>query len=724
MQTGSIQEIARRRLQWAAVAVWLVAAAFPTAAAPPAPNASAVARFPDAAKLAAFEAQVRQQMQVDRTTGLSLAFQIGDTIWARGFGLADVENQVPATPQSSYRLASITKPMTASAILQLSEQGKIDLDAEIQTYVPYFPRKPHPVTVRQLLGHLGGITHYKNRDVELHIKEHKSTREAIALFQDYELVAEPGSRYSYSTYGYNLLGAAIESVSGQTYGDYMRDHMWGPLGMLDTRMDDPVAIISHRVRGYRLIDNVLANSEFVDVSSRFAGGGTRTTVLDLLKFARGYQEGKVVSLASVALMTSPGVTQDGRATYYGLGWDLYPMNGHYMTSHSGGQNETRTLLFSIPGCRCALAAATNFESANIYVYVQRLAQVVLDELWDTSGGTATYAGDAVDDVRLTNMRQAFGYGLYQFEKTGQPLMRDGAELRQAFVYFNSCMDRKALESKRAATLEKIEAGRWPAHAEAAVAVGSFMAFTLHERFGAERLESYHHTSAVPFFHDYVELVRAQKNLPRELRFSAEVEKRLGRWNQDWQKTCTPEIRALVVAPFTDLDTLQSTLRRTFSGARIYPDFSDKLGNAMMQLLAAGKPERGLRAATLSHQLYPQSPTACKCLAMAQLCTGDDRQARALLRQAVAAGDEDIAGPGVLRNHAYDLHHMGQGEAAIEWLRITLEIYPRQASLYDALGDLCASNGHKQDAIVAYGKALEIDPELEASRKALAALQTP
>ena len=145
---------------------------------------------------------------------------------------------------------------------------------------------------------------------------------------------------------------------------------------------------------------------------------------------------------------------------------------------------------------------------------------------------------------------------------------------------------------------------------------------------------------------------------------------------------------------------------------------------MMQLLATGKPEPGLRAATLAYQFFPESPTACKCLAMAQLCTGDARQARGLLRRAVAAGDDDIAGPGVLRNHAYDLHHMGRGEAGIELLRITLEVYPGQASLYDALGDLYAWNGHKQDAIVAYGKALEIDPKLEATRQALAALQTP
>ena len=700
----------------AACSFVLVAAALATV------HAETALPFPAAAKLAGFEAQVRQQMDADRTTGLSLAFQIGDSVWARGFGFADVENQVPATPRSSYRTASITKAMTASAILQLSEQGKIDLDAEIQTYVPYFPRKPHPVTVRQLLSHLGGITHYKNRDVELHIKEHKNTRETLAIFQDYDLVVEPGTKYSYSTYGYNLLGAAIEGVSGQSYGDYMREHLWAPLGMLDTCMDDPTRIIENRVRGYRLIDRQLANSEFVDVSSRFAGGGTRTTVLDLLKFARGYQEGRVVAPASVDQMTAPGVTRDGRATYYGMGWDIFPMNGHYMTSHSGGQNETRTLVFSLPRLRCALALATNFESADISVYAKRLAQVVLGELWDTLGGTATYSGDAVSAVRLTNMRQAFGFGLYQFEKGG-PLVRDDAKLQQAFAYFNSCMERRALEKDRTATLEKIEAGRWPANGEAAVAVGSFMASKLQERLGGEHMEGYHFTNAIPFFHDYVELYRSAPGFPPALRFSAEVEKQLARWNKDWAKTCTPAIRSLVVAPFVDTEALERTLRQAFSGAVVYPDFSEALAGATAQHMASGAAERALQTATLSHAFYPESPMACRYLAVAQLGSGDDRQARSLLRKAVAAGDPDIAGPGVFRNQAYDLFHWGKGEAAVEWLRLSIELYPSEANLYDALGDLCSETGQKEEAIAAYSKALEIDPAREATRKALAELRT-
>jgi CubicO group peptidase (beta-lactamase class C family) len=144
----------------------------------------------------------------------------------------------------------------------LAERGRSTSMPRFSGYVSYYPTKPWPITVRQLLGHLGGIPHYVNRDDEQHITVHKTTREAVAIFAGYELVAEPGTRSSYSSYGYNLLGAALEGVTGRGYGDVMRDLVWGPLGMASVQLDDPYRLIDNRVRGYRLVDGELRNSEF------------------------------------------------------------------------------------------------------------------------------------------------------------------------------------------------------------------------------------------------------------------------------------------------------------------------------------------------------------------------------------------------------------------------------------------------------------------------------
>jgi CubicO group peptidase (beta-lactamase class C family) len=336
------------------------------------PNAPAYA-----AELPAFEQFVRDWMHENNVPGMTVGFTKGDSTWVRAFGVADVENMTPMRVDSSFRLASVQKTMTAVAVLQLADAGKLDLDADIRTYVPYYPKKPFPITARQLLSHLGGIPHYVNRELEQHIKVHKSTREAVELFANFDLVAEPGTRYSYSSYGYNLLGAAIEGASGLSYGDYMQQHVWRPAGMMDTRLDDPTELIERRVRGYRLEDGQLRNSEFIDISSRFAAGGSRSTVVDLLRFVRALNGGVLLSPKMLKMMVTPARTRSGEAVPYALGWQIPPfVNRGAIVANDGGQQETRTNLISDPASGFTLALAMNLE-ADIYGPVlQRLYEIV------------------------------------------------------------------------------------------------------------------------------------------------------------------------------------------------------------------------------------------------------------------------------------------------------------------------------------------------------------
>ncbi len=338
-----------------------------------------------AAKLRAFETSVLAEMEKSHIPGLTIGFIKDDYVWVKGFGSSDLENHVAATADSAYRYASVQKSMTAVAVLQLVERGKIDLDAEIQTYVPYFPRKPYPVTIRQLLGHLGGIPHYVDRAKEQHIKEHKTTRETIAIFENFPLVAEPGTKWSYSSYGYDLLGAAIEEVSQQSYGDYMREHVWEPAGMTATRMDDPLALIPNRVRGYQLVNGQLRNSEFIDVSSRFAAGGTRGTVRDLLRFMQALNDGKLLSQKSIVAMQTPMKTRGGERTGfpgtegYAMGWNVMKQPSGLVYANDGGQQETRTFILNVPGKHLCIAFAMNLESDDIEALYLRLYELVSGE---------------------------------------------------------------------------------------------------------------------------------------------------------------------------------------------------------------------------------------------------------------------------------------------------------------------------------------------------------
>jgi CubicO group peptidase (beta-lactamase class C family) len=340
--------------------------------------ATAAVAEPHDAKLRELEAFIEKTMKEQQMPGLSVAIVTRDFRWSRGFGFADLENDVEATADSSYRMASVSKPMTAAAILKLADDGKLDLDADVHTYVPYFPRKPHPVTIRQLLGHLGGISHYRDYDREGRLKEPKTTRESIAIFADWELVHEPGTKYLYSSYGYNLLGAVIEEVSKQPFGTYLRENVWKPLGMNATVMDDPRAIIPHRVDGYVLENGKLLRSEYVDISSRFGGGGTRSTVGDMVRLFEGLAEGKVLKAESRELAWKSQWTKDGKPTSYGLGFGVEVLKGFEGIAHTGSQQETRTSLTMVPSRRFLVALASNFEDAKLAPIKAKIVDLFLE----------------------------------------------------------------------------------------------------------------------------------------------------------------------------------------------------------------------------------------------------------------------------------------------------------------------------------------------------------
>jgi CubicO group peptidase (beta-lactamase class C family)/Flp pilus assembly protein TadD len=683
-------------------------------ALPPAP-AQASGKYAD--KLKTFEEFVRRQMTIERVPGLTIGFIKDDFMWVKGFGYADLENKSPAKPESAYRLASVTKPMTALAVLQLAEKGKINLDAEVQTYVPYFPKKPWPVTVRQVLGHLGGISHYKNSAQELHIKERRTTREAVAIFENFDLVAEPGTLYSYSSYGYNLLGAIIESASGKSYGDYMRENVWLPLGMNDTRMDDPLEVIPNRVRGYQLVNGEVKNSEFIDISSRFAAGGTRSTVPDLLKFAKGVSAGKLLTKETYeAMWTSLATTKDQRFTDYGLGWQTYSINGHFTVSHSGGQQETSTLLYIFPKQNFAIAAAMNFENASPEPYVTRLFQLLTDEPWMMQA----YTADKVDTLLYRGVFAAFIAGLAYSEKYQKPVTESPEELAAAFAYLNQALNPETARSDEAGTLAKIRFGRHPASKLAFTKVASYMAMKLGQQNG-NSLDKYRGSGAIPFFNDYIELYRKDSSIPKEFRFNDSFEKLMAGWNQSWTKTNTAYVRRLSLSD-ANFDEVASHLKKSFTGAPVYPNLLDSILEIARGATVNGDGARATKSATLAAELYPEDDSAMAYLGIIQTLFGDKQQGQATLKRALARNAEGLASAGGLNGLAYQLAGAGKLSEGIKVLELALELHPKVANLYDSLGEFYMNKGEKQKAAEHYQKALDIDPNYPNAENARAMLK--
>lgn len=655
-----------------------------------------------------FDDFARKQMALDKTVGMTIGFMKDDFVWVKGYGYADLENKSPAKADSAYRLASVTKPMTALAILQLVEKGKIDLDAEVQTYVPYFPRKPWPVTVRQVLGHLGGISHYKNPANELHIKEHRSTREAIAIFENFDLVAEPGTRYSYSSYGYNLLGAIVEAASGMSYGDYMRQNLWQPLGMTETRMDDPLEVIPNRVRGYQLINGQVKNSEFIDISSRFAAGGTRSTVPDLLKFAKGIIEDKALKHDTLNMMATSMSTRAGRLTNYGMGFETGPANGRYMLIHSGGQQETRTLLYILPTRKMALAVAVNFEGSNPGVYLDRFFQLLTGSPLILN----LYSSDKVKAAASEAIKATFDYGLSDFERTQKSLPASDKELVEAFAYFNSLVNPETLKANSPDTVAKIRQGAHPVAKQAFTKIGAFMAQKLGGKKGASGLDRYAAQGGLAFFQDYITLTKSDASTPKDVQFNEPFAALVTEMARDWNKSNTDYVRGLWLMPDTDFAALSKTLSQSFAGATVYPNLVDDLFNVTRQFILNRDGARALQASKLAVELYPDSPHANFIEGISWIANKDTARGLASLKKSATLNPapNGPASAGGLNNVAYQLAGVGMIDEAMAVLQTAIEMYPQEANLYDSLGEFQLRKGEKAKALASYQKALATNPE--------------
>lgn len=297
--------------------------------------------------------------------GLAVAVAVdGRLVYAEGFGYADLEERVPAWPTTKFRIGSISKTLTAAALMQLVEQGKLDLDAPVQKYVPSFPDKGAKITPRLLAGHLAGIRHYKG-DEFLLSRHYDSVLEGLAIFENDPLVTPPGTAFHYSSYGFDLLSAVIESASGEDFITYMQRHVFTPLGLLDTTEDQNRSVIEQRSRFYdREKDGTTDNAAYVDNSYKWAGGGFLSTSEDLVRFASALLRPGFLTENSLRLLFTSQKTNSGEETGYGIGWFIRnSQSGQRIYEHSGGSVGGTSELMIYPDSRVVVALVTNLTGA-------------------------------------------------------------------------------------------------------------------------------------------------------------------------------------------------------------------------------------------------------------------------------------------------------------------------------------------------------------------------
>ncbi len=651
------------------------------------PQVAAVTEEQHAEQLKTLENYIAVHMEANRIPGMSVALFKGDFSWAKGFGWSDLENKVPAKPETAYRLASVSKSMTALAVMKLSLEGKLDLDGEIQTYVPYFLAKKWPVKVRQVMGHIGGISHYKDYGAEGFFTEHYDTKRAIEVFAEWDLVAKPGTEYNYSSYGFNLLAAAVEGASGRPFGEYMREKIWEPLGMDDTRLDDPYDLISNRARGYRRVRGEVKNSRFVDISSRLGGGGFRSTAPDLIKYVRGLFAGDVIPREAVQVMWDSMATSDGRFTNYGMGWNTVSRSGYWVIGHSGGQAETSTYLFFIPWEDFAIAVCSNLEGAPIYEIAGEAAGLFL--------GTCSLSAETPDRVAAEQydiLSDAWNFGLSWFDRYGGSVTAETDELASAFEYFNEALNRGQFEKDFEAAVRKKDDGIHPVAGMPMIKVGSYVTAKLVEKYGAERLAHYRLEGALPFFRDYIELCGEDETIPERFRLSDETCEMVTEWAESWDETWTEEVRGIALQHNSDLEGAAQRFKEIFTGAEIYPRFNGQLNRYAYYLKSRDKLDEGLAVLHIAANLYPSNASLFDSIGEFYLAKEDEERAVEFYTKALEVDQEYASSRMALATiNAVELSDMEMDALAgeyelVRWLKLSVFIKDGKLMMMSADGD--------------------------------------
>ena len=363
------------RFQWAMIAFGLVVAACATApaTAPVSPAADVVAIGPNQAFVASARAKVESYVADNRFSGAVLVAKDGQPVFREGFGFANRELDVPAKPETVFRLGSITKQFTAAAIMQLVEAGKIGLDDPVSKYYAAAPATWSKITVKHLLNHRSGIPSYTALPdfFEKQAATDRTPEQVVELTRDMPLEFEPGEKFNYNNTGYVLLGYIIEKVSGESYAGYLNAHIFTPLGMKHSGYDDTATLIPNRAAGYSVENGVWTNAAYLSMTLPHAAGSLYSTVDDLLLWEQALFSGKVVSQASLAAMTAD------YGEGYGFGLATQDVQGHKSIGHSGGINGFSTYMTRFPDDGLTIIALANLETARSTRLVNDLARLWL-----------------------------------------------------------------------------------------------------------------------------------------------------------------------------------------------------------------------------------------------------------------------------------------------------------------------------------------------------------
>lgn len=344
-----------------------------------------IAQSPDRS----IDSLMAQYARTDGPGASLLVIRDGRVTCMKGYGLADVENHAPVTPESNFRLASLSKQFTATAILLLVADGKLGYDDAITTVLPGLPSLANGVTVRHLLNHTSGLPDYEDfvpasQTAQVH------DRDIPRLIAHASAPKFPaGTRYSYSNTGYGLLALIVECASGQRFGDFLHDRIFASLGMMGTvAHEEGRSVVAHRAYGHSVNSSGVRRTDQSNTSAVLGDGGIYSSTADLAKWDRALEQHTLVSAEAQQLAWTPPVLGGGQSTEYGFGWFIDRDHGTIRLRHHGESRGFTNSVLRYPEKRLTVAILTNRTGGAPWDVAQRIAELYLDP--STGGPSAPW----------------------------------------------------------------------------------------------------------------------------------------------------------------------------------------------------------------------------------------------------------------------------------------------------------------------------------------------
>jgi CubicO group peptidase (beta-lactamase class C family) len=383
--------------------------------------------------------------------GSVLVAEKGKVIYKKGFGLADMEWNIPNQPDTKHRLGSITKQFTAMLIMQLVEQGKLKLDVPISTYLPDYPKKNGDIiTLHHLLTHSSGTPNMTSFPGFVKDFMHNSYNplQLVNLFADSTLEFKPGERFAYSNSGYILLGYIIEKVTGKSYEQVLQENIFSPLNMHNTGYDHHATLLKNRASGYEKVGQNYVNAKFIDMSVPYAAGSMYSTVEDLYLWDQALYGNQLLRKENKELLFAKHIPSGG--SHYGYGWGIGEISlGNtaeriQTVGHGGGINGFNTQITRIPSDKSFIVLLNNTGGAPLNDMTNAIAAILYDKSYDLPKRSVAYSvADRIEKEGIpaalayySGIKDSIGYYLNENEmnSTGYQLLQAG-KLKEAASIF-------------------------------------------------------------------------------------------------------------------------------------------------------------------------------------------------------------------------------------------------------------------------------------------------